>query len=448
MSTAPAPHFNFVIGDKYFKSNPPGHFQSFEYTRKGDAANEFAISLVYIPSAGEDPSSLERTIINSNRKVSFQYGWQGGPISPTINGIITGYSLRFVSQGIAISISGIGAAANEITRTRTMTFETCVPSEIVRELARIEGWAIGRIEATKAVYNDEMGQAPKVFYMSDMSSLYFIQNILIPDSMSLTGERDFSFSIEETKGQKKIYFQSLSSAGKGQANKIHYWNRTGDFTVLDFSMDFSGAVMLANANKTESITTVWLDENLQSFPTQSEAQASNDAIAQEAGRPPVKAVKNEETTTITSPEASTDIFEATLTTRGDPDPFQPLVTKLQVIPMIRAQQHHSGGIFIAKFVTDSIQGGTYTTTYNLIRQASSAKYNPSVLVSQFPAISMSAMGTNFFLPGGQVDPQANAPTTPDTSAPKTPVLPNPNAYVPTSPGNFNIYGLTNYPMIM
>ena len=201
-----SPIFYLKIGDtEVTQSNSVNSVENFiSFSMKLtaiDVASDIEI-IVYDDSA----LALEYEILRGYQSVQFKFGQDLENMSKLYDAQITDYDLEFVNLGVQLTLKlilGAAGATSEESKSYTGT-----PSDIVKKLAKEEGWEIGKITSCRKNTKDTYTRSGKT--VSD-----FITQDLIPKAVSTKGETNYTFYTSSKDGKTLVYFTPHRNSQSG-----------------------------------------------------------------------------------------------------------------------------------------------------------------------------------------------------------------------------------------
>lgn len=380
------PFVEFKIGDFDLTPIPPEMLQSFTHTRVLDKGNNFELTVF-----DQTALDLGDRIAEGYKDVSFSYGWFGISRSGLYTGMINDYEAVFEAGGASLSIIGTTNAMKAHGQSHIRDYRSKDGSEgilihkIIEQIAEEEGWILGNVRRTKPVYCLDSLQfeepTHKIFRQEGEPSTKFIMDKLAEHAISDdTGESGYILWFDDTRDGTVVNFAPATYSNRPDREYIFEWNAPRS-PVISFAPRFQGLVQ-AMAGKTSRIRAVTVDDVSNDFFEEVYDQDSNEDREVSGSRTYDATDYN---TIINSSSGSPDeirrkiakfysdasrvSYNAELQIFGDVD--IKTFTNISVIPLTREGiAHHTAGIYMAQSVTDAIEGGSFTSTCVLIRNAS------------------------------------------------------------------------------
>lgn len=386
MALPPAnPFFAFVelsIGEMSMTRLPPEHLLQFTYTRKPmNAANKFIISLF-----DETALMVEYWLIRGYQDVKFQYGYVGGQVSPVYSGTITEYDVDFSPAGAVLNVEGLSSAISAFSKPVTKTYKDMKIHEIVKDIAKDEGWIEGNIVECSSVADGD--NPDKVFTRNNQAAPIFITNELIPYAKSSeTGDSNFILNFEDSAEGTKINFYPAIQANKNSDSVEHLYEfqwGSGDRNsqVISFNPDYSGTLRLMSGGAVVEADTIdKIANEMFSITYDSDTDANRTVLDSKSPYDYSGAKKIIGGSSYTKDEMrniaaylwytnSTYPVNAELTIMGDSG-----INAFDTVSVVMLNKdglpHHSSGVYLVKEIEDDIAGGSYITKMSLFKNAMS-----------------------------------------------------------------------------
>lgn len=415
------------IGDTTISEVPPKHILSFEYDRVTQTEANSVTMELYDETAIE----LEYEIAKGKDKVEFSYGYSGGRMSKTYNATIQDYSIQFTPAGATLSIVAMTGGVSGFSQPKSKTYENMDIHNIVIEIAKEENWTLGTVEGCKPVYSEETTpdgkQVKRKFVRNNLSAVQFITNELIPYAISNSGQGDYQLYFDDSQKPPTVNFcttalkNELTKDSLENADVSFYeleWGTGGSSRVLSFEPNYSGN-LVANlgANKVEGniinkltneMFKVVYDKDLaKDRPTSGNRSSivpnEHMSLMSASSYSPDEAAKLAANMWY---HASNLAYGATMTIIGDPK-LEPMSMASILIVNKDGLPHHCTGAYIVTQITDSIQGGQFTSTLQLLKNALNVGVSDSggidiSLNTEYVAIGGSSAGST--TDGGTMTP--------------------------------------------
>lgn len=384
MPTMGQPSYAFVdlhIGGFDLTPVPPQYLLNFTHVRNmADTANQFSFS-VYDDTALE----LELVIAEGARDVRFRYGYTDGSVSQVYSGDIWDYSLEFRHGGVVLSVEGTSTAMGNHALPATRKFEGKRIDEIVKEIAKVEGWKIGYVEETVPLMgfydHKSTEEILKPFHQMNISSNKFIKEELIPYAVSAkTGESGFRFYFEDKSDGAYVYFCPPDYRQQPKNNFVLDYNKSGRGAIISFQPEVKGSILMQGGGTAEA---TGMDAYSNDMTKLEYSDGSNENKANTGSKSAIsfeqgKTAINLSAATITEMENKLAsmwtrnanlTYPASLELIGSPD-LDPNTTVEILVMTNKGKPHHTSGIYLVLEVTDEVSsGGNYTTTAELIKNA-------------------------------------------------------------------------------
>lgn len=194
--------------------------------RNGVMNLEFTISL-FDDTAVYAETIITRALQMGDCDIEIEYGWasRGKKIterSYSFKGTFTEYSLAFNGPSTTLEVIGTGNEVQELAQSGTETYDVKVykgsPSNIVKAIADSHGWSYDdtTIVETQSVQDTTNSGELMTFLQNGRTEQEFINQDLIPNSISLSGDSGYSFWIKDgSDGGKTVYFKPLLTGVEG-----------------------------------------------------------------------------------------------------------------------------------------------------------------------------------------------------------------------------------------
>ena len=415
----PNPYYafvKFIVGENDYMLMPPMHEVSFSYVRKPlNAANKFQLDLF-----DDTAIMVEYQLMKGYKEVNFQYGYVGGDVSPIYSGTITSYDVDFSAVGAILHITGLSSSVGSFAKPTTKTYTNMTIDQIVKDIAKEEKWEIGHIIACKPVADGD--HANKTFTRNNQVAQKFITNELIPLAKSAeTGDSNYVLNFSDKDGKTTVNFYPMIQASKFEKSETHQYEFTWgagnkDSKVISFNPEYSGTLKLVTGGATVDAKTVDKIANEMFSVKHDNTTDKNRTVLDDKGAYDFKAAKRviggsaytqDEMKHIAAYmwySQATYPVTASLSILGDPN-----IQAFDMIDMIMLNKdgipHHSSGAYLIKEVTDDIQGGNFTTTLQMFRNAMKIGIDKAgginiTMDSTYPATSTTGLGDNHGAVGG------------------------------------------------
>ena len=371
-------HANFLLwaGGELLTTEPsrPNIFQEFEFTKLDTAGSTATFTLF-----DDNWESLEAKLSLLYDKIQIQYGYPGitRRVSPIYNMILQEYSISFVSTGVLLSIQAMSEGAYQnIQPISTDPLGTTNPTEAIKEVCRKAGWKVedSNFDATQDIELPE-GES---FSLQEDNPVSYITTVLVP-AASKNG-KNYIFYFDEN---NVPYFREIQYNNNSEAVATYVYQKGYDSGVLDLTFDIKGVFggtsnfQTVTGFKAELIDPLTkeitkIQENLNTTRDQVTGPYSHTNSSQSTVVYPTAGLSRDLAHSqlyYKLKNASDSIYEATMTILGDPT--------LKILDTIRiinvtdsGNLHHTSGLYMIKGITDTISGGSMTTSLKLIRNGS------------------------------------------------------------------------------
>lgn len=236
------PFVRFMIGGKNILDIPPQRLISFTNSKTA-GKSDFSLEL-FSSEWGE----IETIILESDRTVMYDYGYStaGQLRSAVMNGTILDSSMRLDSNGVYITLKGVGVAEYKCMGNVNSDGHTkMLISEIVAKLITDEmGGEVGGVEETVPVMStdsafDDLEPANRVWERHNMNAIAYIEKILAPWAVSTKdGMSGYKLFQDTTDG--KWYFKPIRVDDAIIRDYIVYRDSRGD--VKSFTFEYKWLV--------------------------------------------------------------------------------------------------------------------------------------------------------------------------------------------------------------
>lgn len=376
------PVVDFWIQDYNLGSIPPHHLLSFTYDRSTlDEANVFSLSVF-----DESALALEMLIAEGAEECAFQYGYSGGAMSKKYYGMITDYNLQFTGRGVTLEIEGISTGVASYGKPKTITYSNKNIDDIVKEIAKDEGWKVGKIEPTQFVFSEEKNSDGtyklKSFTRNNLSAVQFIKQELSPLAVSSTNnEGGYQLWFDDSTDPVTVNFAPASMKKITDDDVSFYELRYGvgnQSPVLSFTPNFAGALAASQGAGTVDMTTIDKLANEMFKITYNKDSNPNKLVSgSKTSVNPNKWMALLNNSSYGKDEASklaatmwykmaNTSYGAVLELVGNPK-LEPMSMCSVYVVNKEGIPHHTTGIYLTTQITDTIDGGSFTSTLQLIR---------------------------------------------------------------------------------
>lgn len=385
----PNPYFAFVdvfVGDLNLSPIPPEHIIEFTHNKSSisDIVNTFSITVF-----DETALELENYLVTSADpflEVFFRYGYVRGPVSDHFGGTVLDYTINISSVGAVLTIDGWSSAMRSHNVPRTRTYENMDIHEIISEIAAMEGWAVGHVETCDTLLvedrdrDENVVKQKKVFVQDNLPSTKFILNKLAKYARSKeTKDSGFELFFDDVSGIPVVNFCTRSYLYKEPVETyVTYYGREGQ-EVISFEPKYSGQTMMVTGSSVQSYA---FDEETGERLVYYHDQETNDK-ARIMG---TKTYNTPEMGSAVHSFSSANVEEmrikssnmwkrsamqthtASMTIKGNPRIKSG--DNIDVIYMTPRQvAHHTSGTYWITTVTNTIRGGLFQTSMELMRDA-------------------------------------------------------------------------------
>jgi hypothetical protein len=349
---------------------------------------------------------IEGLIVTAQQnQIRWQYGYAepGGILSPIYEGVIIDFQPTFRIDGIEIQIEAISQGMVQPDSGDLGTKAAYVDakgnslsiSDIVVAIAKKNGWASPVIDSTAPYYGDSDTQGamkvPHRFTQNGMKDIDFITNVLCPvAARAWDGVKNYQFFFEDKVNPDGSFspiphFHPFHLDGK--VTNIYTFMRDRQSEIISFTPKISGAAMLSLG--AGSVTSFWIDRQT-GLTGSVKVDNSNTPGKQLLGGKLTDAVPHDATTENANLHANfrpvrdadqarqdaentfTRLYNSTLgadlVILGNATVQPDTVILINVI-LPNGSQHYAWGYYFIKGITDSISGGSFTSSMDLIRNS-------------------------------------------------------------------------------
>lgn len=381
----PNPYFAFVklnVGEFNMTQVPPEHLVQFTYTRKPlNSANKFIISLF-----DETAMLVEYQLLKGYKEIKFQYGYVNGVVSPVYSGMVTEYDVDFTSAGAVLNIEGLSSSISSFSKAVTKTYSGMRIHEIVKAIAKEEGWIEGNIVACQPVSDGD--NKNKTFTRNNQAAQIFITNELIPYAKSAkNGDSNYVLNFEDTAEGTKVNFYPIIQAGKQDDPsaaitdyEFQWGSGERNSKVISFNPDYSGTLSLMSGGATVEADTVdKIANEMFSIKYDNNTDSNRTTLGSKAPYDYAGAVRKIGGSSYTMDEMkniaaymwyshSTYPVTAELVVLGDPN-----LNAFDMVSIVMLNKdglpHHSSGVYLIKEIEDDISAGLFQSKMTLFRNA-------------------------------------------------------------------------------
>lgn len=312
----------------------------------------------------------------SKANIFMQYGISNQNESPVMRLMLMDYEMEFVAGRSTLTLSLItqGFSSFGIPRRGVYSGST---SDVVKQIAKVEGWKLGIIEETIPI-KDSKGKV-KTYVQENMPSFRFIKEKLVVDSISIdTKSSNFNVYFSEINGETRINF--CEDMYKNKPNSVFFFDvyHPDNSNVLSFSCKPTNlAMQLVEGAKmvgygfdpiTREHYTVEYDylTNTSKVVVGPKSGMGDSTQYYQLGN--VTKEQGQRIVTCDWYKAFGAVYSGTLEIIGNPV-IQPQDTISIVVYAYDGKPHHTSGLYLIQNVTDTISGGSFTTSLEIRRNA-------------------------------------------------------------------------------
>lgn len=377
------PFVELAVGDFNLTPIPPQYLLNLNHRRNMlDTANEFSFS-IYDDTAIE----LELAIAEGHDNVRFRYGWVNGESTPVFSGKIWDYTIEFQSGGAVLNVTGTSTALEAHAVAATATYAGLDIHDIVKQIAKREGWKVGYIEPcvpiTGYYANEVKEKVKKPFTQKNVSSTKFIKEQLIPYAISSkTGEGGFNLYFEDTSKTPTVYFAPPNykkAVTKSLNLDINAGRRSA---VVSFTPEVKGSLLMQGGGTVEATAIDSLSNNMTTLTYSDSSNASKTLTGPKSivdfkkGKQAINLSSaslqemSHKAASLWSKNANL-MYSASLEMIGDPTMKANSLVEVNVVTN-KGKPHHTSGIYLVTEVDDDISGGMFMSNLKLMKNATSA----------------------------------------------------------------------------
>jgi hypothetical protein len=362
------------------------YFQSFTYERKTNGTGNTGTITLFDPTW----TFLESFILlqgATQAKIVFRYGW-ADYYSPAIDGVLTGYAPEFTSDGVTLRLEFYDISVDANYDRGNLSFKAGMRiSDIVQKYADNRG--------IKAIIEKTRGGFDSPIIQRNCNTLYFIQNELVPRAVNLQGLGGYTFFFDESGA---LHFHTPlynpKNTGKIDVYKTYIVYRGMNGEVLSFSPSEDAYKQVFLGSHDVYVESV---DPIKKKVIKTTVNASNYPIATITGTGEVNVIKpkgNSHGRVIKSAHPKQDNIDDygksrfalynlnnyTATAEIVGDPIIPIQCFVEFI-VITAQDriHPLSGIYWVTGITQSIEGGNFTSSLEMSRNSMNTPRSASQL---------------------------------------------------------------------
>lgn len=238
------PFIECQLGNQTFLANDAEHMMNLRISRTVESVSESVNLSIYDRTGYFIERSLRSE--SENPTINIRYGWSEGESSPVYTGRVQSYTVSFVSPtgDTIIDLESVADGVTEMLQGHIEDYGDMRIDEIVRKIAKRNGWAIGNIEPCIEVYDDTPEKNKKKFIQDNRTDEEFINKYLLDQATSArTGKSDFVFRLSTDTGTPTVWFEPRTSSS----------NVTVDSTVQ--TTDSDGKTVSKSESSNDSIIT-------------------------------------------------------------------------------------------------------------------------------------------------------------------------------------------------
>ena len=381
------PYYAFVeltIGDLVIQGRD-STLISFECSRFTSTSNNICTVVL----ADETALVVENAMLSldDEKTVKFRYGYTGGAVSPYYTGSVTECVPDLSPAGATITLTIVSKGSLCKAKPKSKAYRG-TPDQVVTQVASEEGYQLGTIEPCKPVkseeviddevFNDSNDLKDKVFYRNNESAIDFIKSKVVPFAKSInTGQADYKVYFDDSTDPPTLNFHPDDWESKERVMYNLSLGVSGDSEVISFKPSMNeGLALVMGASEVTGATVDALRNEMFKVSYDKSKDYMRPVTGDYTNVPPGY------TCSIGGSSFSQDEFEkmsANLWAKGSASAYpaelsvvgNPLITLQSIISIIvltpQGLPHYSSGIYLVTSVTDTIEGGSFTTNVALIR---------------------------------------------------------------------------------
>jgi hypothetical protein len=369
---------DIYIGNHAFTKIPPNYLISFECERLSEGASKFQFVLL-----DRFWDEIEETLHLGFQNITFRYGHVTGRQSRMWIGLLTDYSLEFVSSGVKLTANGATSSIRQNLHKMTLQVEG-TPDKVVKELCAKAGWQLGRIDECFEILDhsslDSEEPRQKSWSILDANPARYIVEEVSPRAVrKLDGKGGYQFYIDDSTSPPTANFHPIDI--NPSADRTYVYHKGINTNVISFLPEFKGIFGGAGGGSATSIESNVVDpvskeEQVVKFDINTNPDGV-DTTGEFTHTPSDTSTVRVDATGMVHDEVSKvanyrwtqsfmQSYEASMEIVGDPT--LEVTQTIRVIVMTdQGQLHHSSGIYMIKSIKDVVESGVMRTQLQLIR---------------------------------------------------------------------------------
>lgn len=363
---------------------------------------------------------FEYEILRGYTQVQFKFGQDLTNMSNLYTATITDYELEFTGGGEQLTISLL-LGGSTVSSEESTSYEG-TPSEVVRQIAKEEGWKIGKIV-------DCDSSTSKTYNRTGQSAIDFIKQTLIPEAKSTEGVTNYTFyTTSDGDGNTVINFEPMEGSSVDKYMVYEMVIGQDHEAVISFRPSFKGLMytllgstpqtseeLQSNSNSTDNnqagVSVLSVDELTNTLVS---SYTTSKSIVKRVGSSSYNGTQMGKIAEFLFTKSVTLSNSAELEIRGDAS----IVPQSFVVIIVLTKDgyfHHSSGLYQVLEVSHDLDMGNFTTTLNMFRRGmnvgedgsitllgpSESKFNPVVV----NGVSTSSVASTGNLQGNFVSSQ-------------------------------------------
>lgn len=397
-------------GSRKGQSRAPEYIQSFEFTRIETTGN-FVLTMF-----DKNWTELETIFNLGNQAVTIRYGYVGGKQSAVLDCLVSNYNIKFKTSGVILTVRGLVRSIVDNMTLMTLDTETTNPTEAAKAICKYAGYKIGKFEETKDI---DLGGNQSFVILKEHPLTYINEKIAPMAIGKSTGMSGYKLYIDygttpPTASFLNIMYQSSNSV------KSYVYAKGINTSVISLDVDVTGVFGGTSAsNTTTSAQSSSIDPATEDVSDISGTTSSNSPKTTPNGdpaytnTPPTQ--ENILSTDGLTPEMSEAAVQNVLSLSGSVpykgsitilgDPTLVIGDSIDIVVLTSTGDVYDviSGQYYVTGVSDTIEGGKFTTTLSIVKKISAAGTTSIQSSPQSESSSPSGGSTS----DSQVSPEIN-----------------------------------------